>query len=142
MVSRSTFIRRRPPFRNCDRPEWREWDWPNEPKRSRRPRIETVQVLPPRPPQPERCINVNVHSNSHVPQLILAGALLFLALRFLPYLGIGLLIVLALLIAHPFIGIVQVSSLRFWRLPHFVTTFVAIPSDVGVAIRSNEPFVD
>jgi hypothetical protein len=39
--------------------EWREWDWPNEPKRSRRPRIKTVEILPPR--QPERTVRIDVH---------------------------------------------------------------------------------
>jgi hypothetical protein len=88
--------------------ERREWDWPQEPKRSRRPRIETVEILPARQPEREQDIHVNVtvHRNGHVPQMIIAGALLFLALRFLPYLGIGLLIAVALLIAYPIIGIV------------------------------------
>jgi hypothetical protein len=84
-----------------------EHDWPPTKKYHRRPRIETVEILPPRQPERTVRIDVNVHrrSDHNIPQLIAVGALIFLALRFLPHIGIGLLIAVALVVAYPMIGI-------------------------------------
>jgi hypothetical protein len=105
--------------------EWVEWDaFPDPPKR-RRKRIETVTILPPR--QPDRTVRVDVHHHRRSavsPKLIVLGVLLFLAIRFLPALGIGLICILALLIANPIIGIafaswlvaaIAIMSFAAWR---------------------------
>ena len=85
--------------------EWREWDWPQEKRPRRKPRP-TIEVLPPESePRIHRVEIVHHHRTGHVPQLIIAGALLFLVLRFLPQLGIGLLIAVALMVAYPIVGI-------------------------------------
>jgi hypothetical protein len=95
--------------------EWREWDWPPEPKkRSRRPRIQTVEILPPRQPEPERRIhvNVNVHHRRNVsisgipPWLIVL--VIVAALCWVSPFGLVVALVMGgiLLTAHPTVAII------------------------------------
>ena len=76
-------------------------------RRRRQPLPLEGEILEPEPePRVHRVEIVHRHRRSgHVPQLIIAGALLFLVLRFLPQLGIGLLIAVALMVAYPIVGI-------------------------------------
>jgi hypothetical protein len=86
-----------------------DFDNPVHWKRQRRrpPPILEGEILTPEPePRVHRVEIVHMHrSSGYVPQLIIAGALLFLVLRFLPQLGIGLLIAVALMVAYPIVGI-------------------------------------
>jgi hypothetical protein len=89
--------------------EWVEWDaFPDPPKRRRRPKIE---VLPPQ--EPESRIRVDVQhyhhqrrSNQLPPWLPFAVIGFLIALRFLPAIGIALVVIVALMFAYPIIGII------------------------------------
>jgi hypothetical protein len=74
--------------------------------------------------EPQRVhVNINVNRRSGIPpQLFTIGALVFLSLRFLPAIGIGLVIVVALTFAYPTIAIALGGSL---------VLVMAVPSDVG-----------
>src|ERR1700722_20341555 len=80
--------------------EWVEWDaFPDPPKRRRRPKIE---VLPPQ--EPESRIRVDVQhyhhqrrSNQLPPWLPFAVIGFLIALRFLPAIGIALVVIMALM---------------------------------------------
>jgi hypothetical protein len=85
-----------------------DFDNPVHWKRQRRrppPPLEGEILTPESEPRIHRVEIVHNHRSGHVPQLIIAGALLFLVLRFLPQLGIGLLIAVALMVAYPIVGI-------------------------------------
>ena len=84
-----------------------DFDNPAHRRRHRRPPpiLEGEILTPESEPRIHR-VDIRHHRNGHIPQMIIAGALLFLVLRFLPYFGIGLLIAVALLIAYPIVGIV------------------------------------
>ena len=90
--------------------EWREWDWPNEPKRSRRRRIQTVEILPPQQPEPERHIRVTVTAHhrqrQHVPPWLIV-LVIFAALCWVSPFGLVVALVMGgiLLTAHPSIAI-------------------------------------
>jgi hypothetical protein len=86
---------------------YREWDFDN-PAHRRRPRIETVEILPPR--QPDRTVRVDVvhhHRSNQLPPWLPFAVLGFLiAFRFLPFIGIGLIVIIALAFAYPAVGII------------------------------------
>jgi hypothetical protein len=58
------------------------WDWPQEPKkRSRRPRIESIEILAPPNPADQVRVTIKVHRRRNIlPQVIVVGALILLAL--------------------------------------------------------------
>jgi hypothetical protein len=78
------------------------WDWPEEPRQRRRPRLE---IPPSERPEHIRVTITTEQRRSGVPRLLIIGALVFLAFRFLPYLGIGLIIIVALAFAYQVAGI-------------------------------------
>jgi hypothetical protein len=83
---------------------FKEWDYDNPVHRRRRrrppPPLEGEILTPESEPQRVH-VNINVHRRSGIPpNFFVVGALALIALRFLPYLGIGLLIIVALALMY------------------------------------------